>query len=130
MTKKVRGTSATYRPGGMGPTRTTKGTSTSATSGIGLLAPDPATDIDAAVDAVSVREEDITIADSALPASAARRSRRAGKVKADSLEARAAAEDTYVREDLRSIAMITGILVVGLLVAWVLLVPLNLAGLY
>jgi hypothetical protein len=128
--KKVRGTPSTYKPGGQGPTRTNKSSSAAPASGSTDAAAAPVTDIDGAVDAVSLQPTELTISETAPKPAAARRSRRSAKLKADSLDARAAAEDTFVREDLRSIAVITAILVLGLIIAWVLLVPLNLAGLY
>ncbi len=51
-------------------------------------------------------------------------------MKQDSLQARVAAENVYVREDLRRIATVSGILVAGLAVAWFLFVILDLFGLY
>lgn len=87
-------------------------------------------DIDAAVDAVSQQTGELTISASTPATSAARRSRRGAKARPDSLQAQAAAEDAYIREDLRRIAKITGSLVIGLLIAWVLFVPMNLLGLY
>jgi hypothetical protein len=53
------------------------------------------------------------------------------KVKADSLlAARSASEYRYVGEDLRRIGVVAGSLFGILLLIWLLLVPLNVAGLY
>jgi len=89
----------------------------------------PVADIDAAVEMVAMGSTELEIEERA-PAPRARKARRGVKVRADSLGARAAAENTWVTEDLRRIGLVSLVLVAGLLVAWVLFVPMDLAGLY
>jgi hypothetical protein len=79
---------------------------------------------------VVVETTEVTIADPVAPLPGSARSRRRVTVKADSLQARVAAENVYVREDLRRIAVVTGILLAGLAVCWVLFVLLDLLDLY
>jgi hypothetical protein len=125
--KRVRNRSA-HRPGGQGPSRTNN-TSSSSDSEV-----DDSVDIDAAVESVGMETTELVIEEPATPtttaASKPRRTRRGAKAKADSLEVRSAAEGVFVREDLRRIGIITAVLVVALLTAWVVLVPMNALGLY
>lgn len=133
MAKKVRDTHSTHRPGGQGPTHTKKtssGTDSSTAAATDSLSTSSEVDIDGAVDAVTMQGTELQIEEQAPAIAKPRRARKATKLKADSLEARSVAENTYVREDLRRIGIISAALVTALLVAWVLLVPLNLAGLY
>jgi len=58
-----------------------------------------------------------------------RRARRA-KTRPDDLAARAAAENGWVREDLRRIWIVSAILMAALAVSWVLFVALDVLGLY
>jgi hypothetical protein len=85
--------------------------------------------IDEAIDIVVL--EDAAIGFDGPPAVApqARPAKRV-KVKADSLEARVAAEDVYVREDLRRIGLVSAILISSLLAAWVVFVVLDVLDLY
>ena len=130
MAKRVRGSHSTHRPGGQAPTRPQKPTTASAVSSAsGDVA--SAADIDQAIDSVVLETTEVTIADPVAPAPWRQsRARKRVTVKADSLQARVAAENVYVREDLRRIAVVSGILIAGLAVAWVLFVLLDLLGLY
>ena len=131
MAKKVRGSTTTHRPGGQGPSRNRKTSSTGSSQDVFDAADaDPSVDIDGAVETVAMQATEIGIEEAAPATARSRRSRRGMRVKADSLEARSVAEDTFVREDLRSIGIIAGVLVAGLVIAWVLLVAMNVAGLY
>ncbi len=72
-------------------------------------------------------------AEQAAPAAGGRRTRQArrrAKSRPDDLAARAAAEDVWVRADLRRIGVVSAILVAGLAVAWVVFVMLDVLGLY
>ena len=81
------------------------------------------------MDLIVLEETAITVDERMAPSPQVRAPRRV-KVRADSLEARVAAEDVYVREDLRRIAVVSSILIASLLVAWVVLVLLDVFGLY
>lgn len=125
--KRVRGKrSAAYKPGGQGPSRDQE-------SGGGQTTPETL-DVDAAIedvtDAQIVETAEIAVAEPAATPRKRKSARRSARSKADSLAGRAAAEESWVREDLRHIGMITVVLVVGLLIAWVVFVPMNLANLY
>jgi hypothetical protein len=130
--KRVRGSQSTHRSGGHAQTRPQKP----------AVAPPPAAakgttppstwdaDIDGAIGSVAMQTAEVRMADPAVAQTPGSRPRRRTAMKADSLEARVAAENIYVLEDLRRIAVVTAILLVSLAVAWVLFVPLNLLGLY
>lgn len=120
MAKRVRGSRSSHRPGGQGPSRTTK-TDQAASSDA---------DIDLAVETVETGYTELAIDESPAAPAKPRRARRSERARADSLPARAAAEDAYVREDLRRIGVVSLILVIGLAVAWVLFVPMDLLSLY
>ncbi len=126
--KRVRGKGSSYRPGGQGPSRSKESQSSES-----VVTADPIDiAIDSAVEPVPV-EVDTAEISVAAPAAVARKpkaARRSARAKAESLEGRAAAEETWVRTDLRRIAIISALMVAGLAVAWVLFVALNLAGLY
>jgi hypothetical protein len=62
--------------------------------------------------------------------SAPPRARVRTRQRGDTLAARVAAEESWISDDLRRIAIISGALVLSLLIAWFLLVVLNLSGLY
>jgi hypothetical protein len=128
--KRVRGSHSTHRPGGHVPVRAQKppATPTAASS----TSPNPAwdADIDQAIDSVILETTEVTIEDPVVPVPAAGRTRKRVTVKSDSLQARVSAENVYVREDLRRIAVVSAILVAGLAVAWVLIVLLDVLGLY
>ncbi len=130
MAKRVRGSHSTHRPGGQVPVRQQKppATTTTASSTSANAAWDA--DIDQAIDSVILETTEVTIEDPVAPTPAPGRARKRVTVKSDSLQARVAAENIYVREDLRRIAVVSAILVAGLAVAWVLIVMLDLLGLY
>jgi hypothetical protein len=87
-------------------------------------------DIDAAIDDVLYEETELTIAEPATPSVPVGRPRRAVKVRQDSLQARIAAENVYVRDDLRRIAVVSAILFAALAAAWFVFVFLDVLGLY
>ncbi len=131
MAKRVRGSRSTHRPGGQGPSRTGKSdTSTAADEGVSQATADDG--IDAAIDTIDANYSEIAIEEAAPVAAPAksRRARRRTKTKPDDLAARAAAENVWVREDLRRIGVVSVILVVGLALAWVVFVPMDLLNLY
>ena len=132
MAKRVRGKRAAYRPGGQGPSRSGRAAD-DASSGETAFEP-AAADIDDAIDVVAGEYTEVTLAE-AEPAAAPgttkrRRTRRSARAQAESLEGRAAAENIYVREDLRRIGVISGILFAGLAIAWVLFVALDILDVY
>ena len=132
MAKRVR-SRGSYRPGGQGPSRT-KTTAPDAS--------DPGSDAiveDVAYDEVEVDEmaaAAVASTTSAQPAATtegrrpSRRERRRPRGRTDELAARATAESTWVQDDLRRIGVITVILVVALVVAWVVFGYLDILGLY
>ena len=125
MAKRVRGQRATHRMGGhAAPQRRPSEPSVSRLSADG-----PAPDIDAAIETVLLDEAELTVAEP-ISATHAARPRRGAKVRADSLQARIAAENVYVREDLRRILVVSAILFGALAVAWVVFVFLDVFGLY
>jgi hypothetical protein len=128
--KRVRGSHSTHRPGGQVPVRPQKppATSTAASSAPASAAWDA--DIDQAIDSVILETTEVTIEDPVVPVQPAGRARKRVTVKSDSLQARVAAENVYVREDLRRIAVVSAILVAGLAVAWIFIVLLDVLGLY
>ncbi len=127
MAKRVRGSHSTHRPGGQAPTRPQKPATATSSSW-----DDAASDasIEQAIDSVVLETTEVTIADPVAPTLMPSRARKRFTVKQDSLQARVAAENIYVREDLRRIAVVSGILIAGLAVSWVLFVLLDLFGLY
>ena len=135
MAKRVRGSQSTHKPGGQGPSRTKKTSSdpqdAATATEADIVATDGTVDIDGAMDSVVMQTTELAIEE---PVAAAptprRRTRRGAKAKADSLESRAAAEDVYVHADLRRIGIVSGMLFVALIVAWLLVVPMNVLGLY
>jgi hypothetical protein len=130
--KRVRGSQSTHRPGGHTQTRAPK-PAVAPPASAGKASAQPSTwdaDIDGAIGSVAMQTTEVRMSDPAVAQTSGSRLRRRTTIKADSLEARVAAENIYVREDLRRIAVVTAILLVALAVAWVLFVPLNLLGLY
>lgn len=123
MAKRVRGSRSAHRPGGQGPSRTSKNDASSAEASVDV-------DIDAAVESVGTEYTELALEETAPAPVKSRRTRRATKVKADSLQARSAAEDVYVREDLRRIGVVSVILVVSLMVAWVIFAFMDVLSLY
>lgn len=130
MAKRVRGSRSAHRPGGQGPVRTRKTAEASSPSGADVAPSAWDADVDEAIDLVMMETTEITIDETVPVATPARRQRRSARVKADSLQARVAAENVYVLEDLRRIGVVSVFLFVGLLLAWILFVPLDLLGLY
>lgn len=146
MAKRVRASRSAHRPGGQGPSRSRKTSDTPTPATAPVLSAAPEAAIDDALMAVETEPAEVEYAELTLdeqPAPAApppsttkgaarraRRARQAAKTKADSLEARVAAENVYVRQDLRRIASVSGILFIGLAVAWVLFVAVDLLSLY
>ena len=130
MAKRVRGSRSAHRPGGQGPFRSRRPLDSTAPGSIAVSQGSWEADIDDAIDRVILEETELTIEEPAPFAPQTYRPKRTVKVKADSLDARVAAENVYVREDLRRIGVVSAILVTGLLVAWVLFVALDLLDLY
>jgi hypothetical protein len=88
--------------------------------------------VDAAIDSVlyeSAYDAELTIAEPAT-AAVATKPRRTARVKADSLDARIAAESIYVREDLRRILLVSVVLFAVLAICWFVFVFLNVLDLY
>lgn len=129
MAKRVRGGRSNYRPGGQGPSRATK-TAETPGDGDGIGAQTPVADIDAAVGTVEAEYTELALEEPGAPVARSRRARRSTRVRADSLTSRAAAEDAFVREDLRRIGAVSIILIIGLALAWVLFYAMDLLGLY
>lgn len=135
MAKRVRGSRSKHLPGGQGPSHSKKTWDSSGAPETVAVSTTSDADIDMALDIVAMQATELAIEEPLTPVAPVekpRRSRRGAKAKAkaDSLTARSAAETIYVREDLRSIAVISGILLAGLIIAAVLLVSMNLSGLY
>lgn len=130
MSKRVRGSRSAHRPGGHGPVRIRRTAEASSAPGAEVTSPAWDADIDEAIDLAVLETTEITIEEAAPIVQPARRQRRVARVKADSLQARVAAENVYVLEDLRRIGFVTAVMLIGLLLAWILFVPLNLLGLY
>jgi len=122
--KRIRGQRATHRLAGQ-PARVRPTTTSSQP-----LGPAPAVDIDGAIDDVMMVETELAIAEPAMPSTALGRPRRTVKVRQDSLQARIAAENIYVRDDLRRIGVVSAILFAGLALAWFVFVFLDVLGLY
>lgn len=146
MAKRVRGNRSAYRPGGQGPGGT-KQTSEGATSASDDLT--AATESDEIVggvtgDEVEVDEAAVAALAAATPPTATseptpkreskrarrRERRRSTKQRSDDLAARAAAENVWVREDLRRIGIVSVILLVALALAWVVFGMLDVLSLY
>jgi hypothetical protein len=88
--------------------------------------------VDAAIDSVlyeSAYDAELTIAEPTT-AAVATKPRRTVRVKADSLDARIAAESIYVREDLRRILLVSVVLFAMLAICWFVFVFLNVLDLY
>ncbi len=132
MAKRARASRSAHRPGGQGPTRT-KQTVDPSSAAVDAT-PEGASDTgnDLVGEAIEAQYDQLPVGDTALaaPPRRTRQDRRRAKSRPDDLTARASAEDVWVREDLRRIGIVSVILVVGLALAWVLFVPLDLLGLY
>lgn len=134
--KRIRGNRSTHRPGGQGPSRTSDkpaGQRTDEPGNAGTVA------LRAQVRRLEPRAADpapeATPVDAAasdpVGAGTSRSARGRVKVKPNSLlAARAATEYVYVGQDLKRITWLGVLLFLALLAAWVLLVPLDLAGIY
>jgi len=130
--KKVRGVSSTHRPGGQGPSRSkkTSDASTSAAEGVSEATTDVNEPIDAEYSEITL-EEPAAAATAVAPAeSKRRRSRRRTRVRSDDLASRAAAENVWVREDLRRIGIVSVVLVAALAVSWVVFYLMDVLSLY
>jgi hypothetical protein len=86
-------------------------------------------DIDAAIDSVLVEEAALTI-EEPVAVTQPGRPRRGAKIRTDSLQARIAAENVYVRQDLRRILVVSGILFAALALAWFVFVFLDVLDIY
>jgi hypothetical protein len=128
--KRVRGNRSAHQSGGQGSSRTSKTSDESTDAASDASAAGSDVDIDAAVGSVGTEYTEIALEEVAPAPVKPRRARRSTKVKADSLQARSAAENVYVREDLRRIGVVSVILVVTLMVAWVIFVVMDVLGLY
>ena len=138
MAKRVRSRS-THRPGGQGPSRTKKTSEAGASTADDVTvasADGPVTDVD--YSEVEVDEEAVAAlaASPATPeaqpaARSPRRARRSGrKQRSSDLAARAAAEDVWVRGDLRRIGLVSLVLLVALAASWVVFGFFDVLNLY
>lgn len=130
MAKRVRGSHSTHRPGGLAPVKPIRPAGSAPGAGTATTPSAWEPIADSTIDSLVVETTEVTIQEPMAPVPATGRARKRTTVKADSLQARVAAENVYVREDLRRIAVVTAILVAGLAVAWVFFVVLNVLGLY
>ncbi len=130
MAKRVRGNRSAHQSGGQASSPTSKTSDASTDAASDTSAAGGEVDIDAAVGSVGTEYTEIALEEATPAPVKSRRTRRSTKVKADSLQARSAAEDVYVREDLRRIGVVSVILVVTLAVAWVVFVVLDVLSLY
>lgn len=140
MAKRVRGSRSAHRPGGQGPSRAKK------TSDDAALAPDDVTPAspDELVTDADYSEVDVDeVAVAALAAATTtkepepeqartprRGRRRARKQRSSDLPARVAAENVWVREDLRRIGLVSVVMLAGLAVTWVFFGLLDVLSLY
>ena len=139
MAKRVRGSRSAHRPGGQGPGRTGRTSNDPAADAQAAYGSEPVDELvtDASYVEVEVDEEAAAaVAQTSRPVTPAepvpsrRRAGRKAKQRPDDLAARVAAENVWIREDLRRIAVISLVLLAGLAVAWVLFGMLDLLGLY
>jgi hypothetical protein len=126
--KRVRGSRSAHRPGGQGPHRGRRDRSgaSEATDAATAL---PTADVDGAIDTVTAEYAEVAT-EAPATTTKRRRQRRSARAQAESLEGRAAAEGAYVREDLRRIGIISLVLLVGLVIAWILFYALDILNLY
>jgi hypothetical protein len=140
--KRVRGSRSAHRPGGQGPSRAKR------TSDSAALTPDDVTPAspDELVTDADYSEVDVDeVAVAALAAATTKKEpepepeqarvprrgrRRARKQRSSDLAARVAAENVWVRDDLRRIGLVTVVLLIGLAVTWVLFGFLDVLSLY
>lgn len=129
MAKRVRGSRSTHRPGGQGPSRTRQSDGSYSDVDASYA---PMSDIDAAIESVEADYLEVAIAEGTSEgtpvAGKPRRVRRSAK--ADDLSARMAAENVYVRDDLWRIVVVSVILLIGLAVATVLFLFMDVLDLY
>lgn len=125
MAKRVRGSRSTHRPGGQGPSRTRQSDGSYSDVDASYA---PMSDIDAAIESVEADYLEVAIAEGTPVAGKPRRVRRSAK--ADDLSARMAAENVYVRDDLWRIVVVSVILLIGLAVATVLFLFMDVLDLY
>ena len=142
MAKRTRASRSARRPGGQGPSRTKK------SSDAETSAPAPteaevtsAEEIGASYSEVEVDEvaaaavASATVAKPTEEQPTGRRARRRAKGRTskkgqDELAARAAAEDVWVRQDLRRIGVVSIVLLAALAVAYVVFGVVDVLGLY
>jgi hypothetical protein len=127
--KRIRGSRSAHRPGGQAPVRPRRGSEAASAASTTGFRDDWDDGIEEAIDIVVLEEAALSFDERPAPVAQSRPAKRV-KVKADSLEARVAAEDVYVREDLRRIGVVSAILVASLVVAWVVFVLLDVLDLY
>jgi hypothetical protein len=144
--KRVRGSHSTHRPGGQGPSRTKKTSDDPLDGEDDVL---PATSVDdsdaedlgaaytevevdeVAAAAVAATAAPAAVAETTKPRRAKRRAkRRQNKARPDDLTARSAAENVWVRADLRRIGIVSVILIASLAVAWLIFGVLDVLNLY
>ena len=143
MAKRTRASRSSRRPGGQGPSRTKKssgaetGSATPAEPEVTSAEEIGATYSDVEVDEVAAAAVAATTSNATATEEpeTGRRSRRrkrerSGKKSQDELAARAAAEDVWVREDLRRIGVVSLILLIALAVAYVIFGVMDVLNLY
>lgn len=140
MAKRARASRSAHRPGGQGPSRNRKtedapvspvGSSEDAV-GVGATQT-PATGAPGEVMAGDLPTEAIVegaIQSATPPESRRTRRARRAKTRPDDLAARAAAENAWVRADLRRIWVVSAILMVALALSWVVFVAVDVLSLY
>lgn len=132
--KRARASRSSHRPGGQGPSRSGKPAARAASAGGPQAPPLPEPDIELAIEAVEDDLTELTIEEPAAPPvpepTGRRRSRRATRTRSDDLGARAAAENAWVRADLRRIGLVSAVLLAALAVAWLVFVVLDVLRLY
>ena len=141
MAKKVRVARSSHRPGGQGPSRSKKTAGAAAGASAQAAGASVGSELETATEGIETVEAEyteITLADpqpatGTTPVAATtkrRRTRRRNKSKADDLTARVAAENVWVREDLRRIGIISVVLLAALAVAWILFYAMDVLSLY
>ena len=130
--RRARTSRSSHRPGGQGPDRSRKAADAPATASQEPVGPTAEAAIDAAIDSLDSQYPPVSMAVAAPLAEPkqTRRARRSGRSRPDDLAAHAAAEDVWVREDLRRIGVVSLILLASLAVAWVVFVLLDVLNLY
>lgn len=142
MAKRTRASRSARRPGGQGPNRAKKPPGAESSPGA------PAETEFTSVEAIDATYSEVEVDEAAAAAVATststqqteeqpvgRRSRRrvqgrSGKKAREDLAARAAAEDTWVRADLRRIGIVSAVLIAALAVAYVVFGLMDVLGLY